>query len=516
MTSKQLATTKKAPLQVRQFVAASAAALALAGAGALAFYPGTSQAQLGQVTVGPASGQVVSGLPDFTQLVDQVGPSVVNIRTTEKVTTRNMRGMPGMDDDMLEFFRQFGLPVPGMPQQRRGQQPAEPQSRTVPSGVGSGFILSSDGYILTNHHVVAGAEDVIVTLTDHREFNAKVIGSDERTDVALIKIEAKNLPAVRIGNVEQLKVGEWVMAIGSPFGLDNSVTAGIVSAKQRDTGSYLPFIQTDVAVNPGNSGGPLLNMRGEVVGINSQIYSRSGGFMGISFAIPIDDAIKVSDQLKDKGRVVRGRIGVRIGPVNPDVAESLGLERRSNGALVASVEKDSPAAKAGVQAGDIITGFNGRALDSVSDLPRMVGNAKPGSKNTLQVFRHGKSVDLPVVVEEVTDDSANAADASSNQDQGASKEQSKANEFGLAVQALPTGEAKTLGVRGGVRVVSVEGAADQAGIQPGDVILAVGQREVLDVNGFNEAMGKADAKRPISVLVHRDDWAQYVLIRPAK
>lgn len=514
---------KASPLHTRPWVTASAAALALAGAGALTFYPGVSQAQSDTAAViGPvasAGAQVVSGLPDFTQLVEQVGPSVVNIRTTERVSARGPRSGSGSNDEMMEFFRQFGIPVPGAPQQRRGQPPAapaEPQSRTVPSGVGSGFILSKDGYILTNHHVVAGAEDVIVTLTDRREFNAKVIGSDERTDVALIKIEADDLPAVKIGNVNRLKVGEWVMAIGSPFGLENTVTAGIVSAKQRDTGSYLPFIQTDVAVNPGNSGGPLLNMNGEVVGINSQIYSRSGGFMGISFAIPIDEATAVSDQLKDKGRVVRGRIGVRIGPVNPDVAESLGLARRSSGALVSGVERDSPAAKAGLQAGDIITGFNGRELESVSDLPRLVGSTAPGSKGTLQVFRHGKSQELTVVVEEVPDDGAEAGKEAASGDGTAAQEQTKTNEFGLAVQALPEADIKRLGLRGGVRVTTAEGAAAQAGIQTGDLILAVGQREVLNVKAFNEAMSQSNAKRPVSVLVQRDDWAQYVLIRPEK
>ena len=530
MKKKDLTMANKTPLHARQWLTVSAAALALAGVGVVALSPSDSQAQSGSAaaTIGPANGPangtpaaqpIVSGLPDFTQLVEHAGPSVVNIRTTERVAQRGGRtGGGAMDEDMMEFFRQFGLPVPGTPRQHPGpgKAPAEPQSRTVPSGVGSGFILSKDGYILTNHHVVAGAEDVIVTLTDRTEFNAKVIGSDERTDVALIKIEADDLSPVKIGNVDQLKVGGWVMAIGSPFGLENTVTAGIVSAKQRDTGSYLPFIQTDVAVNPGNSGGPLLNMNGEVVGINSQIYSRSGGFMGISFAIPIDEAIKVSDQLKDKGRVVRGRIGVRIGPVNPDVAESLGLERRSYGALVSSVERDSPAAKAGIQAGDIITGFNGRALENVSDLPRLVGSTTPGSKGTLQVFRHGKSIDVPIVVEEIPDDGTQAGNAKGGAEGGAAQEQAKVNEFGLAVQSLSEADAKSLGVRGGVRVASVEGAAAQAGIQAGDVILAVGQREVLDVKAFNDAMAKSNAKRPVSVLVHRDDFAQYVLIRPEK
>ncbi|MBY0464982.1 MAG: trypsin-like peptidase domain-containing protein, partial [Burkholderiales bacterium] len=277
--------------------------------------PAVAQAQPGQA--------VVRGLPDFTELVEQVGPSVVNIRTLEKVRGGNAANAP--DEQMLEFFRRFGIPVPpgagkGNPRQERGGSDEE-----RPTGVGSGFILTSDGFIMTNAHVVDGADELLVTLPDKREFKARVVGADKRTDVAVVKIEALGLPAVRIGDANRIKVGEWVMAIGSPFGLENSVTAGIVSAKQRDTGDYLPFIQTDVAINPGNSGGPLINMRGEVIGINSQIYSRSGGFMGISFAIPIDEAMRVSEQLRATGKVTRGRIGVSIDQVPKDVAESLGL-----------------------------------------------------------------------------------------------------------------------------------------------------------------------------------------------
>ena len=263
--------------------------------------------------------------------------------------------------------------------------------------MGSGFILTPDGYVMTNHHVVDEADEIIVTLSDKREFKAKLIGADERTDVAVLKIDASGLPAVKIGDASRVRVGEWVMAIGSPFGLESTVTAGIVSAKQRDTGSYLPFIQTDVAVNPGNSGGPLINLRGEVVGINSQIYSRSGGFMGISFAIPIDEAMKVSEQLRATGHVTRGRIGVQIGEVSREVAESIGLGK-AQGALVSHVQSGSPAEKAGVRAGDIITRFDGQPIEKVSDLPRMVGNAKPGTRGTVTVFRQGKSLDLNLTV----------------------------------------------------------------------------------------------------------------------
>ena len=288
-------------------------------------------------------------LPDFTDLVEQVGPSVVNIRTSEKSRAAAAGG--GVDEQMLEFFRRFGIPVPPnlrpAPRSDRNQpqQPQPQPDEEQPRGVGSGFILTADGFVMTNAHVVEGADEVIVTLTDKREFKAKIIGADKRSDVAVVKIEATGLPAVKIGDITRLKVGEWVMAIGSPFGLENTVTAGIVSAKQRDTGDYLPFIQTDVAINPGNSGGPLLNMRGEVVGINSQIYSRSGGYQGISFAIPIDEAARVSDQLRSTGKVTRGRIGVQIEQVSKDVAESIGLGK-PQGALVRGIETGAPAEKA--------------------------------------------------------------------------------------------------------------------------------------------------------------------------
>ena len=294
----------------------------------------------------PAQAQpapLIRGLPDFTDLVETVGPSVVNIRTLERSSGESGSGTA--DEQMLEFFKRFGIPVPPGVSPRTPRQERGPSEEAQPRGVGSGFILSADGLIMTNAHVVDGADELLVTLPDKREFKARLIGADKRTDVAVVKIEASGLSAVRIGDVNRLKVGEWVMAIGSPFGLENTVTAGIVSAKKRDTGDFLPFIQTDVAINPGNSGGPLINMRGEVVGINSQIYSRSGGFQGISFAIPIDEAVRVSDQLRSTGRVTRGRIGVQIDQVSKEVAESLGLGQ-PKGALVRGVEPNSPAAKA--------------------------------------------------------------------------------------------------------------------------------------------------------------------------
>ena len=458
---------------------------------------------------------LVQGLPDFSPLVDAVGPSVVNIRTMEKVTRQGVefQGFPGMDPDMLEFFRRFGLPVPNMPpQQRPGPQGNEggDDGESQPSGVGSGFILSSDGYIMTNAHVVEGASEVMVTLADKREFKAKIVGADKRTDVAVVKIDAKGLPAIKIGDVNRLKVGEWVMAIGSPFGLENTVTAGIVSAKQRDTGDYLPFIQTDVAINPGNSGGPLINMRGEVVGINSQIYSRSGGFMGISFAIPMDEAIRVSDQLRATGKVSRGRIGVQIGPVDKEVAESIGLGS-ATGVLVSAVEPDSPAAKAGLQAGDVIVQFNGTKIDKVSDLPRLVGNTKPGSKVSLTIFRRGKQQQLAITVADVPTDESQLAQAS--EESGAT---ANAKTLGLRVTDLTAAQKKALGVRGGVQVAEASGPAARAGMRPGDVVLAIANTEVASVKDFEAALAKADQSKPVNVLVRRDEWAQYLLIRPQK
>ena len=458
---------------------------------------------------------LVQGLPDFSPLVDAVGPSVVNIRTMEKVTRQGVefQGFPGMDPDMLEFFRRFGLPVPSMPpQQRPGPQGNEggDDGESQPSGVGSGFILSSDGYIMTNAHVVEGASEVMVTLADKREFKAKIVGADKRTDVAVVKIDAKGLPAIKIGDVNRLKVGEWVMAIGSPFGLENTVTAGIVSAKQRDTGDYLPFIQTDVAINPGNSGGPLINMRGEVVGINSQIYSRSGGFMGISFAIPMDEAIRVSDQLRATGKVSRGRIGVQIGPVDKEVAESIGLGS-ATGVLVSAVEPDSPAAKAGLQAGDVIVQFNGTKIDKVSDLPRLVGNTKPGSKVSLTIFRRGKQQQLAITVADVPADESQIAQAPETS--GAT---ANAKTLGLRVTDLTAAQKKALGVRGGVQVAEASGPAARAGMRPGDVVLAIANTEVASVKDFEAALAKADQSKPVNVLVRRDEWAQYLLIRPQK
>jgi serine protease Do len=457
-------------------------------------------------SVALAQTAVVRNLPDFTDLVEQVGPSVVNIRTTEKSLGR--AGGAAMDEEMAEFFRRFGVPIPNMPRQQRPQQQPEDQ----PRGVGSGFILTPDGLVMTNAHVVEGADEVIVTLTDKREFKAKIVGSDKRTDVALVKIDATGLPAVKVGDVSRLKAGEWVMAIGSPFGLENTVTAGIVSAKQRDTGDYLPFIQTDVAINPGNSGGPLINMRGEVVGINSQIYSRSGGFMGISFAIPMDEAIRVSDQLRTAGRVTRGRIGVQIGPVTKDVAESLGLGK-AQGALVTGVESGSPAEKAGVEAGDIITKFEGKPIEKVADLPRLVGNAKPGSKSSLTVFRRGQSKDLAVTIAEIEPDKVATKTADKEE---RAKSSNAGQHVGLVVRDLTDAQKRELKLKGGVVVTAASEGAARAGLREGDIILALANSEVLSVKDFEAVLGKVDKSKTLSVLFRRGEWAQYALIRPAR
>ena len=469
---------------------------------ATASLPLVAQAQPGQA--------VVRGLPDFTELVEQVGPSVVNIRTLEKVRGGGAANAP--DEQMLEFFRRFGIPVPpgagkGNPRQDRGGNDEE-----RPTGVGSGFILTQDGFIMTNAHVVDSADELLVTLPDKREFKARVVGADKRTDVAVVKIEALGLSAVRIGDANRIKVGEWVMAIGSPFGLENSVTAGIVSAKQRDTGDYLPFIQTDVAINPGNSGGPLINMRGEVIGINSQIYSRSGGFMGISFAIPIDEAIRVSEQLRATGKVTRGRIGVSIDQVPKDVAESLGLGE-AKGALVRGVEADSPAGKAGIEAGDIITRFDGKVIDKSVDLPRLVGNTKPGTRSTITVFRRGQSKDLAIVVGEVEPEQRQTAKRPGS-NEGKAVPSGVAKGLGLGLSDLMDAQRSQLKIKGGIRIESVDGAAARAGLREGDVILTVANTEVGSVKEFESVVAKQDKNRSISLLVRRGEWAQYVVIRP--
>ena len=449
---------------------------------------------------------MAQGLPDFTELVEKVGPAVVNIRTTERArAARSSGGDP--DDDSLDMLRRFGFPIPP----RQGPRaPQRGDGDAQPHGIASGFIVSADGYVMTNAHVVEGSDEVVVTLADKREFKAKVVGSDKKSDVALVKIEATALPTVRIGDVGKLKVGEWVMAIGSPFGFENTVTAGIVSAKSRDTGDLLPLIQTDVPINPGNSGGPLINMRGEVVGINSQIYTGSGTYVGISFAIPIDEAIRVSDQLRTSGRVVRGRIGVVIDRVTREVSESIGLGKPT-GALVRSVEAGGPSEKAGVEPGDIITKVDSRLVDSSVELPRVIGNIKPGSKAMLQVFRRGGYRDLPVVVAELDPEKV-----ATRKVPDAAKPVVPVSSLGLAVSDLTDAQKAALKIKNGVRVDTSEGLAMRAGIMPGDIVITVDNVEVTGSKQFDAAVAKLDKTKAVTLLVRRGEAATFLILKPVK
>lgn len=433
-------------------------------------------------------------LPDFTELVEKQGVAVVNISTTQTVRNENVfPQMPDLseDDPMYDFFRRFMPP-------RKGQR--EYQSRSL----GSGFILSADGYILTNAHVVDAADEVTVRLTDKREFKAKVIGSDRRTDVALVKIDASGLPKVTIGKPDLLRVGEWVFAIGSPFGFDNSVTAGIVSAKGRSLPqeNYVPFIQTDVAINPGNSGGPLFNMRGEVVGINSQIYSRSGGFMGLSFAIPIDVAIDISDQLRTQGKINRGWLGVMIQEMTKELAESFGLSKPI-GALIANVDKGSPADKAGMAASDVILKFDGKAVENSSELPRLVAAVKPGKRVAVQVWRKGAYKDISVLVGELPDKGGRAS----------SKGGKMGNKLGLTLNELSEEQKRELKISSGLLVEDAEGAAARAGIGRGDVILSVNNQDVKNIEQFNELVNQYGSGRVIALRILRGDRSLYIPIR---
>jgi serine protease Do len=446
-------------------------------------------------------------LPDFADLVEKQGAAVVNIRTTQVVKSGRTSGSPlDEDDPMFEFFRRFGggqRSMPGMPREFENR------------GLGSGFIVSADGYILTNAHVVAEADEVVVKLTDKREFKAKVLGFDRRTDVALIKIDAAALPAVRLGDPNKLRVGEWVLAIGSPFGLENTVTAGIVSAKGRSLPqeNYVPFIQTDAAVNPGNSGGPLFNLRGEVVGINSQIYSRSGGYMGLSFAIPIDLAMEVKAQLQTSGHVSRGRIGVVIQEVTKELAESFGLPK-AQGALVAKIEKGGPADKAGLEEGDVILKFDNKPVGQSGELPRVVALVKPGTKAALQVWRRGATKDLTVTVGEMTDD--DLAAGRQGRRQGPRKaEAASTNRLGLTLADLNGEQRKQLALSGGVLVE--EARNGRYDVRPGDVILALidkgVQTEVKSVEQFNAALGKVDKNAAVTLLIRRGENQTFVTIK---
>ena len=448
-------------------------------------------------------------LPDFTRVVEDQGNAVVNISTTQAVRrTSAIPQMPGIEDEeVLEFFRRFIPRQPG-PGQGPGPNP-RPESRSL----GSGFVISQDGYVLTNAHVVESADEITVKFTDKREFKAKVIGADKRTDIALIKIDATGLPAVRFGDPSKLKVGEWVVAIGSPFGFENTVTAGIVSAKGRSLPqeNFVPFIQTDVAINPGNSGGPLFNMRGEVVGINSQIYSRTGGFMGLSFAIPADVALDVQKQLKEKGRVARGRIGVGIQEVTRDLATSFGLER-PRGAIVNQVESGSPAQKAGVEATDIIVSFDGRQVESLSDLPRIVGSTRPGSNVPLEVWRKGTMKKLTITVGELQEDRVASADKPRAQKSA----EAQANRLGIVVAELSAEQRKDQKISGGLVVTEVRPDARASDVRKGDVLLTLvhkGQHtELKTVEQFNKLLAGLDRNAVITLQVKRGETMAFVTI----
>jgi serine protease Do len=444
------------------------------------------------------------GLPDFTELAEKQGPAVVNISTTQ-VIRGQAQVMPlpfDENDPAFEFFKRF------IPRNPGGGMPRDFENKSL----GSGFIISGDGYILTNAHVVDGADEVTVRLTDKREFKAKTIGADKRTDVALIKIEASGLPTVKLGDPGQLKVGEWVVAIGSPFGFDNSVTAGIVSAKGRalPQENYVPFLQTDVAINPGNSGGPLFNMRGEVVGINSQIYSRSGGYMGVSFAIPIDVAMDIQNQLRASGKVSRGRLGVVIQEVSKELADSLGLPKPV-GAVVNSVEKGGPADKAGLEAGDVILKFDGKVISNSADLPRMVGATRPGNRSVAQVWRKGTTRDITVTVGEMLDEKQ----ASSKQQRGGKPFEQTANRLGLVVSELTADQKRELKMNSGLLIEEVRGSRSE--LRPGDIIIAIISKgattEIKTAEQLNKLLAQFDKGSNVTLLVRRGEMQTFVTIK---
>ena len=453
--------------------------------------------------IAPALNAQVNELPNFTNLVEKHSAAVVNISTVQKQKSGNDQIIQEMlpnipkDSPFYEFFR-------------RHMQPFSSPKRAQPRSMGSGFIISKDGYILTNAHVVESVDEITVKLNDKREYDAKVIGTDNKTDIALIKIKANNLPIIAKGDPDKLKVGEWVLAIGSPFGFEHSVTAGIVSAKGRSLAqeNFVPFIQTDVAINPGNSGGPLFNMAGEVVGINSQIYSRTGGFMGLSFAIPIDVATEIADQLKVSGKITRGRIGVMIQELTKELAESFGLTN-SNGALVVSIQKGSPAEKAGIEVSDVILNFDGKEVDSSADLPRIVGNTKPGSKVSMQVWRDGKIKQISITVGEIpSEESVVSSNENSN------KSAKHANRLGLVLSELTNEQKKQLEVNSGLLVEDVRvGIADRAGIQLGDVILGLNNKDVKNIKQFNKLLDETEAGRNIALLIKRGEMTTFITMK---
>ncbi len=467
--------------------------------------------------------QAQRGLPDFSDVIEKTAPAVVNIRTTEKIQLDNLSGLPEIDEShpLYEFFRRILPPGQRLPRPGPEGNPGEGEQE-VQHGIGSGFIISTDGYLLTNHHVVEGATEMLVTLPDKREFRARLVGSDQLTDVALLKIEATGLPHLPLGDPGKTRVGEWVLAIGSPLGLDNSVTAGIVSAKARDTGEYLRFIQTDVAVNQGNSGGPLLNLRGEVIGINSRLISLSGGYMGISLAIPIDDVMRVVEQLRSSGKVTRGLLGVSIGPVTRDMAEGVnlpkhlgtgsGLSATALGAFVSRVHPASPAEKAGIKPGDIVVRFDGKLIERASYLPRLVGNTAPGTKASVQVWSQGALRTLTVTVGEM-----GAEKMGSRSDPVRSKRQAANNPLGLAVVEIASERRGELRLKeGGVQVEAVDGLGARLGVRPGDIILALNNAQITSARQFEQLVARLEPGRLVGLMVQRGEVVQLLTFRLGK
>ena len=467
---------------------------------------------LGQAVPAAMAAEAVSpaSLPDFTQLVEQASPAVVNISTTQKLPDRKvnqqMPDLEGLPPMLREFFER-GMPQPRAPRGGGGGQ-REAQS------LGSGFIISSDGYILTNNHVIADADEILVRLADRSELKAKLVGTDPRSDVALLKIEGKDLPVLKLGKSQDLKAGQWVVAIGSPFGFDHTVTQGIVSAIGRSlpNENYVPFIQTDVPINPGNSGGPLFNLAGEVVGINSQIYTRSGGFMGVSFAIPIDVAMDVSNQLKSGGKVSRGWLGVVIQEVNKDLAESFGLDKPA-GALVAQIQDDGPAAKGGLHVGDVILSMNGQPIVMSADLPHLVGALKAGSKAKLEVIREGKRQTVELTVGAIPEEGA-TLDALGNTKPGAER---SSNRLGIAVAELTAEQKKTFDLKSGVVIKEVQdGPASLIGLQPGDVITHLNNQAIDSTKQFTDIAKALPKNRSVSMRVLRQGRASFITFKLAE
>ena len=462
---------------------------------------------------------LVTGLPDFTQLVERVGPAVVNIEASgsgrREVATRD--GAPAPDDEEApEFFRRFfgpDTPIPGGPGGRQGPEEGGPGGLSL----GSGFIISGDGYVLTNHHVIDGADEVKVTLSDRREFKAKIVGSDAQSDVAVLKIAADDLPYLRIGDSKSLKPGQWVVAIGSPFGLDHSVTAGIVSALGRAGNveqRYVPFIQTDVAINRGNSGGPLLNTRGEVVGINSQIFSNSGGYMGVSFAIPMHVAMNVAQQIKSSGKVTRGQIGVQVAGVTSEAVKGFNLPD-TRGALVNDVRAGSPADKAGIEPGDVIRTVDGTSIGDFSDLPPLIGAMAPGATAKLEILRNGKPIERSVTLTRLDESAvATAPQRSSPRERSVT---GAGNALGLIGQDLGADDRGQLGLKAGegVAIARIDGrAVRNAGVREGDVILRVGTTPVGSVSALDRELGKVRSGQTVMLLVRRGGATQFVAVTP--